>query len=608
MTLNANSDGVTVWGNVGLSAAVMAPGGVDVSKALAASFLAGSVLRTLASRFTDNLSIFDFGIVGDGTDETVKYVTALTESALAGCSLHHPAGITVSVSGIVAPAGFHLIMDGTVFLLANSNTHILRILTGNATVIEGTGVFDGNRANNTNTGGTSRQQGTGGIVTTRIPFTTGPMPTKNLLIRDITIQNIVNWPVSIASTDTALISNVKVYSVGNTFQSGDGSISIHINECLVDGSDDIAFGFYRGASYSTIANCIARNAAAAYGVLNDTGSQPTDDWQNQVSHDITLYCNKAFNTNAYAIILNAQAAAKPYRIDVLDNQLEDSGVVGSDEASGILLSNTIDCRVMRNRINGGGTVGHLWQGLQINGSNTRCSVDSNWISNGGTVGGVPVAVSSAVGIVLGATNSRFESNEVWDDNTASPTMTVGFSGTVGTGCAWLLNRARNMKTSIFDAATPFLGDTSAIAYMSSSSSLTFFGGFIVSTVANLTAGATVSNGGVNVVGGVNGNGNNLGLNGGAVGGKVGLVAFGTDTNIDVTYATKGTGSHLFSGGNAVVPSLNITVSGPKLIFGTGAPTITANKTSLFFRGDGAAGTRIYVNQDGNTTWLPIAGV
>jgi hypothetical protein len=43
-----------------------------------------------------------------------------------------------------------------------------------------------------------------------------------------------------------------------------------------------------------------------------------------------------------------------------------------------------------------------------------------------------------------------------------------------------------------------------------------------------------------------------------------------------------------------------------IFFGSGAPTLTAAKGSLYLRSDGSStSTRMYVNTDGGTTWTNV---
>jgi hypothetical protein len=63
--------------------------------------------------------------------------------------------------------------------------------------------------------------------------------------------------------------------------------------------------------------------------------------------------------------------------------------------------------------------------------------------------------------------------------------------------------------------------------------------------------------------------------------------------------------------NAQLPAagtLQFGTTGGVLRSGTGAPAVSAPSGSLYLRTDGAAGTRVYVNQDGATTWAAIPGV
>jgi hypothetical protein len=49
-------------------------------------------------------------------------------------------------------------------------------------------------------------------------------------------------------------------------------------------------------------------------------------------------------------------------------------------------------------------------------------------------------------------------------------------------------------------------------------------------------------------------------------------------------------------------------SDAKVLAGNGVPSVTALSGTLYLRRDGASGSRVYVNQNGATTWLAIPGV
>ena len=49
-----------------------------------------------------------------------------------------------------------------------------------------------------------------------------------------------------------------------------------------------------------------------------------------------------------------------------------------------------------------------------------------------------------------------------------------------------------------------------------------------------------------------------------------------------------------------------TTAGFGIYFGSGAPTVSAGKGSLYLRSDGSStSTRLYVNSDGGTTWTAV---
>lgn len=57
-----------------------------------------------------------------------------------------------------------------------------------------------------------------------------------------------------------------------------------------------------------------------------------------------------------------------------------------------------------------------------------------------------------------------------------------------------------------------------------------------------------------------------------------------------------------------VPNLNdlVETTGPSITYGSGAPSATAAKGSLYIRTDGSStSTRLYVNTDAGTTWTNV---
>jgi hypothetical protein len=50
----------------------------------------------------------------------------------------------------------------------------------------------------------------------------------------------------------------------------------------------------------------------------------------------------------------------------------------------------------------------------------------------------------------------------------------------------------------------------------------------------------------------------------------------------------------------------MTIGGVKVLVGSGAPTVSAPKGSLYVRTDGSStSTRLYINTNGSTTWTNV---
>lgn len=59
-------------------------------------------------------------------------------------------------------------------------------------------------------------------------------------------------------------------------------------------------------------------------------------------------------------------------------------------------------------------------------------------------------------------------------------------------------------------------------------------------------------------------------------------------------------------GGATTAALVMGTAGVGIYFGSGAPTISAAKGSLYLRTDGSStSTRAYINTDGSTTWTNV---
>jgi hypothetical protein len=98
-----------------------------------------------------------------------------------------------------------------------------------------------------------------------------------------------------------------------------------------------------------------------------------------------------------------------------------------------------------------------------------------------------------------------------------------------------------------------------------------------------------------------------------------LSAQGSDSNVNMRLTPKGTGTLLTATAATILDGTAIPAGGTAgagyklsstanfgIFFGSGAPTLSAAKGSLYMRSDGSSvSTRMYINTDGSTTWTNV---
>jgi len=111
------------------------------------------------------------------------------------------------------------------------------------------------------------------------------------------------------------------------------------------------------------------------------------------------------------------------------------------------------------------------------------------------------------------------------------------------------------------------------------------------------------------------------VTGGATGNPatVTLSAQGSDSNVNMRLTPKGTGTLLTATSATILDGTAIPAGGTAgagyklsstsnfgIFFGSGAPTLSAAKGSIYMRSDGSSiATRMYINTDGSTTWTNV---
>lgn len=223
---------------------------------------------------------FNYGAVGNGiADDTAALNAGLADAAANGLSFGLPKGFTFLISGpLIIPGGSVLRLDGKIFKAPVTNGALqfdMLQIQGSNIVIEGSGVIDGNLANQATAATPSAALGTwyrAYVAGTTWPYN-GTSSTdysacyNNVHISGITIQNTVNWAVNL-SLQYSLISGCTFINSHNSPQIIN-SLSTHFVNCIAEGTQDDGIGIYGGCSYCSVNGGGAFNCGTGPFILSD---------------------------------------------------------------------------------------------------------------------------------------------------------------------------------------------------------------------------------------------------------------------------------------------------------------------------------------------------
>ena len=171
-----------------------------------------------------------------------------------------------------------------------------------------------------------------------------------------------------------------------------------------------------------------------------------------------------------------------------------------------------------------------------------------------------------------------------------------------------------------------IGSLTAISEGTTNMTVNGSGGNISATIGGTSNVAVFASTGINVLGTVSASGNVTGgnINTGAQVVATGNVTGGNiNTGAQVVATGNVTGGNLRTAGQLLAASATAIAAGGSqslglefsttvdfgIFFGSGAPTISAAKGSLYLRSDGSTtNDRMYVNTDGSTTWTAVITV
>lgn len=482
--------------------------------------------RSLGDRFAERLSVRDFGAAGDGVSNDTIAVQQAINAAAGTAPVWIPPNMICSVTGLTIGSDTHLILEGQLKLATAANTALLTVTNGALNVhISGTGTLDGNRAAQT-----------GGVNCPGIYAVSA----AHLLIENITIANCRNSPVFFWGCNDGTLRNLNLVYSGNRVQFANGCSNCVARDLFISNIDDAGFSFYSGNYSCTISGCVIQNCVGdAIDVLCDGGAKPPN-------HDLLITNNVALgNGGGIVSILAAFGGTGNHTGIVIAGNRGSDNRAGGGLLGSIHLSACQNITVQNNSIGPDGRAGiGATAGISVDagtGVADIITITGNHIIDQGTG-----KAASGFGMTFAnlPTNVVVMNNVVRDTRGASSTTQGAFLGHPGAGFVLADNHTSGMiANSVLSLNTlpdAVLRQTGIGFSFGVSGALPFF---------TVNAAITAQGGGTALTG------NNLTLTGQASGSPVLVTANGLDTNIDIDYATKGSGKHVFTSGAVQIPRL-----------------------------------------------------
>lgn len=412
--------------------------------------IAGTVITTTGYTLAQWKLIIPAALALTDYLDRVALQSAITASA-GQRTVIVPAAMSILLDKtITVPGGTNLVINGRLSLANQVNSHLLLLDIGaNNVSISGNGVLDGNKAFQTasNVAGYPNKGGNGGICTYLLAPPT--MSNDNVHISGLTIQNVLQWPVSLNGTTNGKVTGCVFKDCQNAAQFAFGS-----SNCIASGNTmanipDYAFACYEGCSSCIIDGNVSTNCGP-FGALND--GDASGGWFNVAQHGITISNNVVKSPTSYGIfagsVVTGGTPAFLYDIQIAGNTIEDA------RGSGMILAGVDDSVVDGNIIRGGRGDGTQPIFKSLWGYGARNLINGNVITQSGSGGpggvtGTGIDVSSLVSTVF--------SNNLFSDN--GTTMTSAFSGTVAAHAVFLTNTVQRIPGVLFAAGTVLLADT-----------------------------------------------------------------------------------------------------------------------------------------------------
>ena len=199
-------------------------------------------------------------------DDTAAIQGGITASAgVSGVLVGVRGDVFVVSSALNIPSQSHIILDGMIRQNVLSEGHLLNLGSSTDVVITGSGTLDGGGASRSGLAG-----GQGAIIAGNVLTYQGP-GAQNVLIQDIRIQNVVNWPWNIVASNNVRLVNVAATNCGNSANFSAGCTDCYAVNCRLDSIlNDMGFTMYGNVQRSGFIHCVATSVFdTAFSVFSD---------------------------------------------------------------------------------------------------------------------------------------------------------------------------------------------------------------------------------------------------------------------------------------------------------------------------------------------------
>jgi|GEM_PF-1888227 hypothetical protein len=384
-----------------------------------------ALARTLAQRFSRQMSVVAAGSTCDGKSDDAPALNAAAGAYAGKARLYVPSGVICTIGSTwVLPSNSTVMIDGTIQLMKGANIHhdadVIDVAQ-NAThvYIGGHGTIDGNSANQT---GKNYSAGIG---------TQHNGPASSIVVENLTIQNTKNWPVNIVQTKGAWLFRLRLLTGGNSVEFAAGTSHCWADRLLIHAINDQAFSFYGGVQDCAITNSRVSGGVDGIDVYSDQG-------QAGLNNRILIRGNIVTDNSHFGIAIANDSAGVHQNISIINNEVYGNDTANLAGAADIYVSRATHVLLSKNKVHESGRGDNPVSGILLSSNASDIAVVANVIWNEGQgSNGAGIGIWDAM-----APRVLILANRCYD-NQARKTMAFCVNGTAGPATQILHNTFRS---------------------------------------------------------------------------------------------------------------------------------------------------------------------